>query len=192
MEMSTSTEFKQRRIEPKKFGLWISLASLIMMFGALTSAYIVRQSAGNWLEFQVPTLFLWSTVIIVLSSVFLQYAYESYKKGNETGYKLGLISAFLLGIGFLIMQYYGWKTLYSMGVDFNINPSASFFYIINWLHAAHILAGLTTLVVALLHAYLLDFAVTEKRKNRFQLVVHFWHFLGVLWIYLYIFLLLTR
>lgn len=187
-----SVTYNPRKFHPQKFGLWISMGSMIMMFGAFTSAYIVRHAAGNWLDFAIPNIFMASTVVIVLSSVSLQYSFHSYKNQKELPYKLGLVITFLLGLAFLAIQYQGWNQLYNLGVDFGINPSASFFYVINFVHAAHIIAGLTTLIIAMIHAYTLRFEFKEFRKNRFQMVVHFWHFLGILWIYLYTFLLLTR
>ena len=192
MEAAINKSNDPKRINPQKFGLWISMGSLFMMFVAFTSAYIVRQAAGNWLEFEVPKIFILSTAIIVLSSVILQGSYNSFIKEKESRYKGLLLLSALLGVGFLFVQVKGWNTLYSWGVDFGVNPSASFFYLINWVHAAHILAGLTTLMVAIIHAFTLKFNVTEFRKNRFLMVVQFWHFLGILWIIIYLFLLLTR
>jgi len=192
METTMSKSYQPGRVNPQKFGLWISMASLIMMFGAFTSAYIVRHAAGNWLEFAIPNIFIFSTVVIILSSITLQSSYHFFTKGKASLYRVMLVFTFILGIGFLVLQTLGWGQLFDLGVDFKINPSASFFYLINWVHAAHIIAGLTTLIIAMLHAFTLKYNVTEKRKNRFQLVLQFWHFLGFLWIYLYGFLLLTR
>lgn len=168
------------------------MGSLIMMFIAFTSAYIVRHAAGNWLEFAIPPIFNISTAVIILSSVSLQTSFNSYKNGKAVAYRVLLVVTFLLGISFLVLQYLGWTTLLDMGVDFKINPSSSFFYLINWVHAAHIVGGLTTLIIAMIHAFTLKFEVKEYRKDRFTLVVHFWHFLGFLWIYLYLFLLIIR
>lgn len=192
MDTMTKEIFEPQKINPQKFGLWISMASLIMMFGAFTSAYLVRQAAGNWLDFAIPNIFLVSTVILIVSSIALQISYNSFKKGIEKRYKLFLVIAFVLGIAFLVTQYNGWMTLFGWGVHFGVNPSASFFYVITGVHAAHLLAGLTTLVVAMIHAFSLDFNVSEFRRNRFQMVLQFWHFLGILWIYLYVFLLMIR
>ena len=192
MNITVNDQYEPGRINPQKFGLWISMGSLLMMFMAFTSAYIVRHAAGNWLEFAIPDIFIYSTLIIIVSSICLQASFHYFTKNNALLYRLFLVATFLLGITFLILQGTGWYQLYDLGVDLKINPSASFFYIINWVHAAHIVAGLTTLIVALLHAFTLKFEVTERRKNRFQLVLQFWHFLGILWIYLYAFLLFTR
>ena len=182
----------KNRINPQLFGLWTALASITMMFGALTSAYIVRQAAGNWLEFRMPDLFIVSTVVILLSSVTLQVAYNGYKNQKEGLYKGGLVISFILGLAFLILQYNAWMMLFNMGVDMKINPSGSFLYVITGVHAGHILGGITALIVALLHAFTLPFEYSDKRKNRFQLVLHYWHFVDLLWVYLFVFLLMTR
>ena len=191
--METSIKHSVRsRINPQLFGLWIALGSIIMMFGAFTSAYIVRQAAGNWLEFRLPDLFIFSTVVILLSSVSIQISYNAYKKQKERTYKLGLVVSLILGLTFLVLQYNGWMALFNMGVDMKINPSGSFLYVITGVHAAHILGGIAALIVALLHAFSLPFYYSKQRKNRFQLVVHYWHFVDVLWVYLFVFLLMTR
>ena len=179
-----------RKIYPQKFALWSAMASIIMMFAALTSAYIVRKAAGNWLEYQLPTIFYYSTVVILLSSVALHSSYLAYKKGNAVWYRLGLVIAFVLGVTFVVMQYLGWTSLYDIGVELNGNPSGSFFYLISGLHAAHVLGGIAILFVAMAHAFGLKFKVTNKRLIRFELSWQYWHFVDFLWIYLLIFLVI--
>jgi len=180
------------RIHPQKFALWSAMASIMMMFGAFTSAYIVRQAAGNWLEFPLPNIFYVSTAIILLSSVTLHLSYRGFKAGSEKQYKGLLVLSFILGIGFLVSQYIGWQTLFATGVDMKGNPAGAFLYVITGVHALHILGGIGTFIVALIHAFSLEYKITEKRKIRFELVVHYWHFVDLLWLYLLIFLLLTR
>ena len=181
---------RTRKIHPQKFALWSAMASIIMMFAALTSAYIVRKAAGNWLEYQLPTIFYYSTVVILLSSVALHSSYLAYKKGNAVWYRLGLVIAFVLGVTFVVMQYLGWTSLYDIGVELNGNPSGSFFYLISGLHAAHVLGGIAILFVAMAHAFGLKFKVTNKRLIRFELSWQYWHFVDFLWIYLLIFLVI--
>lgn len=180
----------RNKIPPMLFGLWISMASILMMFAALTSAYMVRQAAGNWLEFQLPNQFFISTGIILLSSITLHLSYMSFVKKSEWAYKSLLIVSFILGLGFVYFQYTGWLELESIGVYLKGNPSGSFVYVISGLHATHVLAGVSAIIVALVHAFVLKFKVTEKRKLRFKLVLHYWHFVDLLWIYLLSFLIL--
>lgn len=180
------------KIHPLKFALWVGCTSLLMMFAALTSAYIVRQSAGNWLEFVLPDTFKYSTITIVLSSLVLHSSYLAFKKENELGYKLLLILAGLLGVAFLGLQYQGWQQLMNSGVPFTLNPSGDFVYVISWLHAAHVIGGLAILSVAIIHAFGLPFRVTPKRILRFELSLTYWHFVDALWVYVFFFLTLYR
>ena len=187
--VDTAENFRNK-INPKIFGLWIAMASILMMFAALTSAYIVRQGAGNWLEYQIPSAFLLSTILILLSSASVHYSLLSYRKGRASGYKLGLLLTLALGVGFVIMQYVGWLQLEEIGVYLNGNPSGSFFYVISGLHAAHVLGGIAALILAVLYAFTLTFKVTKSRLIGLQLVTHYWHFVDFLWVYLLIFLIL--
>ena len=188
---SGSIQTKTRRgIHPPLFALWAAMGSMAMMFGSLTSAYIVRQSAGNWLEFRIPDIFFYSTIIILLSSATLHISYWAFQNGKETLYKLFLPASLMLGIAFIIMQYQGWNALYNIGVVLDGNPGGSFFYVISGIHAAHVIGGLFALAVASLHAISLMYKPTEKRKRRFQLVLHYWHFVDFLWLYLFLFLLI--
>ena len=102
-----------------------------------------------------------------------------------------LLASLLLGLLFVVLQYQGWKSLDAVGATFTVNPSSSFIYVISGLHAAHVLGGVAALVVALAHAYLLPYKPTLKRKERFQLVVQYWHFVDALWVYLVIFFMLN-
>lgn len=190
--MSEAIINKRNRIHPQKFALWAAMASITMMFGAFTSAYIVKQAAGNWLEFSLPNYFYVSAVIIILSSISLHMSFNAFKKGLASTYKKLLVCSLLLGIIFVILQYLGWSELYKMGVDLKGNVSGSFFYLISGVHALHVLGGIAALIVAVLHAFTLKFSVTALRIHRFDLVVNYWHFVDFLWIYLLIFLLISK
>jgi cytochrome c oxidase subunit 3 len=181
-----------RGINPQLFSLWIAMASIVMFFGAFTSAYIVKQAAGNWLEFSIPIHFYLSTMAILFSSLTLSKANNFFKVGNEAAYKLMLIATLILGIGFVVLQYFGWMHLFGHGVDFRLNVSGSFFYLITGAHATHVIGGITALIVAIIHASTLPFKATEKRINRLKLTTHYWHFVDALWIYLLLFLLIIK
>jgi len=182
----------RNKIHPKVFGLWISMASIMMMFAALTSAYIVRQGAGNWLEFQLPNQFFWSTLVIVVSSITLHFGYQSFLKRNLLMHKLLLLLTLSLGIVFVMLQYSGWTELETIGVYLKGNPSGSFVYVISGLHAAHVLGGLAALLVAVVYSFVLPLKVTKSRRIGLKLVVHYWHFVDVLWIYLLLFFILQQ
>lgn len=190
--MSFVVENKRNKIHPHKFALWAAMVSIAMMFGGLTSAYLVKQAAGNWLEFTVPHLFYASTVVILLSSLALHKSFAGLKAGEEKQYKGMLVLAFILGLGFVILQYYGWMALFAKGVDFTGNVSGSFFYLLTGVHVLHVLGGITVLMISLVKAFSGKFKVTSLKINRFDLVVTFWHFLDFLWLYLFIFLLISK
>lgn len=185
--MANTSTGRNNKIHPKKLALWMACASMGMLFGAFTSAYIVRQAAGNWLEFQLPNVFFVSTAVIVLSSVLLHLSFLSFKKGNERMYKGLLVAASLMGFAFLALQYQGWLAMEEMGVPLRTNPSGDFIYVISGVHAAHILGGIATLIVALINAFALPFKVTAARVLRFDLTVNYWHFVDLLWVYLMVF-----
>lgn len=180
----SSPEYNRSKIFPQKLALWVGIGSIIMMFAAFTSAYVVRRASGNWLEFKLPDIFFVNTVVLVLSSVTLHSAYTAFKKSNEKWYKGLLIATFVLGILFVVLQYKGWQAMSAIGATFTVNPSSSFIYVISGLHAAHVLGGIAALIVAMVHAFVLPFKPTIRRKQRFELVCQYWHFVDVLWVYL--------
>ena len=180
-------EYSRSKIHPKKFSVLVACASIMMMFAAFTSAYIVRQAAGNWLEFRLPSVFYISTIVILLSSVAVHASYLSFKKGNAQMYKMLLVVSFVLGLAFIVLQYQGWMALQAIGVELTTNPSGSFVYVISGVHAAHVLGGIAALLVAMLHAFTLPYKPTPQRKLRFEMTLIYWHFVDLLWIYLLFF-----
>jgi cytochrome c oxidase subunit III len=180
------------KIHPKKFGLYLACASIVMMFAGLTSAYIVRQGAMNWAEFAMPKWFFISTAVILSSSVALHASYLAFKKGNATMYRTLLVVAFALGLVFMVTQYLGWQALHSYGLDLKENHSFAFILAISGLHAAHVLGGIAAIAIALIHAFTLKYAVTEKRLLRFEMTLHYWHFVDILWVYLLLFFIFQK
>lgn len=177
-------------MHPKKFALWLFLVTIVMIFAALTSAYIVRQSEGNWLEYDLPTIFWYTSGIVVVSSVCLQYAYSSAKKDNLIGVRTGLSLAVLFGIAFLVGQWYSWVALVDENVFFVGNPSGSFLYVFTGLHAVHLISGVIFLIIVLISTY--RYKVHSKSLDTLEMATTFWHFLAALWLYLFMFLLLNH
>ncbi len=192
MALTPVNQINRFGIHPQKFALWAALASITMMFASLTSAYVVRRGAGNWLEYKLPQLFFLSTLVLLISSLTLHLSYTAFKRGEETQYKSLLLVTMVLGLAFAVLQYQGWMTLYSYGIEMKGNPSGSFFYAISGIHLVHVLGGLAALITALVHAYGLPFKVTEKRRHRFELVCHYWHFVDILWVYLLSFMIIQQ
>ncbi|WP_291781596.1 cytochrome c oxidase subunit 3 [Cecembia sp.] len=177
-------------MHPKKFALWLFIVSVVMIFASLTSAYIVRQSEGNWLEFDLPVIFWYSSVVIVLSSVTLHYAYTAAKKDELSKIRLGMILTSILGVIFLVAQWYSWVALVDRDVFFVGNPAGSFLYVFTGLHAIHLISGVIFLIIVLISSF--RYKVHSKNMNAMEMCVTYWHFLGGLWLYLFMFLLLNH
>jgi cytochrome c oxidase subunit 3 len=197
MEKITSTDFKiieepkkPLAMHPKKFAMWLFMASVMMLFAALTSAYIVRQAEGNWLFFELPTLFTVSTVVIVLSSVSMQAAFFAARKNQVARVRMQLAFTFAAGLVFLVLQVVGWQALVGNSVFFVGNPSGSFLYVITGLHGLHIVSALVFLLIV--WAASLKITRYTEKLAQMEMCTTYWHFLGVLWVYLYVFLLLNR
>lgn len=168
--------------------IWIGIISIIMLFAGLTSAVIVRKGDGNWLQFELPSMFLWSSVVIILSSITLYSAYLYAKKNNSKGIKLGLVLTLILSFVFIFMQLKGYNQLMAQDVFFtgkNHNASGSFLYVISFLHLLHLVGGIVALLVVLFNA--IKARYNSKNLLGLQVFSTYWHFLGGLWIYLYLF-----
>ncbi|MCH7409013.1 cytochrome c oxidase subunit 3 [Belliella sp. DSM 111904] len=177
-------------MHPKKFALWLFMVTVVMIFAALTSAYIVRQSEGNWLEYDLPAIFYYTSGIIVLSSVFLHWAYVSAKKDNLLQLRVGMSIATLLGVLFLIGQWYSWVALVDRDVYFVGNPAGSFLYVFTGLHALHLISGVIFLIIVLISSF--RYKVHSQAMTPMEMCVTYWHFLGGLWLYLFMFLQLNH
>ncbi|MCY7353309.1 MAG: cytochrome c oxidase subunit 3 [Cytophagaceae bacterium] len=174
-------------IQPRKFLLWLFIVSITMMFAAFTSAYLVRKAEGNWLEFDLPRIFWYSTGVLLLSSLSMGLAHRAAKKDNFTLLRTLISITFVLGIVFLVMQVMGWGRLVDMNVFLVGNPAGSFVYVLSLVHGVHIIIGLVVLLVALVAAFRMN--IHAKNTNTIETAAGFWHFLDVLWLYLFFFLL---
>jgi cytochrome c oxidase subunit III len=177
-------------MHPKKFALWLFIVTVVMIFASLTSAYIVRQSEGNWLEFDLPSIFWYTSGIIVLSSISLQWAYSSAKKDDLALLRIGMVITSILGLAFLIGQWYSWVALVDREVFFVGNPAGSFLYVFTGLHALHLISGVIFLIIVLISSF--RYRVHSKNLDTMEMCVTYWHFLGGLWLYLFMFLLLNH
>lgn len=187
--MITSLEnTEKKRLHPYKFTLWVGIGSIIMMFAALTSAYIVRQAQHNWLEFSMPKVFWYSTVVIIASSITLHLAVKAFRSRERNRYRALLTVTALLGVLFAVLQGYGFYDLYNRGVNIigrGSNPSASFLGIITGLHVVHVLGGIVALLVIFFKAY--STRIKSYDSTPVEILSIYWHFVDILWIYLFIF-----
>jgi cytochrome c oxidase subunit 3 len=177
-------------MHPKKFALWLFIVSVLMVFAGWTSAFIVRQAEGNWLDYDLPQIFWVTSALVILSSVSLHWAYISAKKDNIIQLRLGMSLAMILGISFLVGQWYSWKALVSSEIFFVGNPAGSFLYVLTGMHAVHLISGLIFLIIVLISTF--RYKVHSKSMSTLEMAATYWHFLGALWIYLFMFLLLNH
>ncbi|HEX8348740.1 MAG TPA: cytochrome c oxidase subunit 3 [Hymenobacter sp.] len=178
---------------PKRVVLILLVFSIVMMFAAFTSAYIVRRDEGNWREFDLPMSLLFNTIVIALSSASMQWAFLSARKDEISRVKTGLGISLVLGLAFLVGQYLSFGDLIAGNTYFggaDANPSGSFVYVIMGVHAFHLVTGLVFLAVVLKRA--LNYQVHSRSMLSIGNATLYWHFLGGLWLYLYLFLLLNH
>lgn len=179
---------EQKRKKVAKPLLWFGMASIIMFFAGLTSAVIVRKGDGNWLIYDIPSMFLYSTIVIVVSSIVLIAAHSFAKNNNLGATKISLAITLLLGIVFIFMQFEGYGQLVEAGIYMTgaeHNASGSFLYIISGVHLVHLLGGIIALIVVVFNAYKEQY--NSKNLLGLQVCSTYWHFLGAVWVYLYIF-----
>jgi cytochrome c oxidase subunit 3 len=188
--MSITQQIGRKKIHPHKFALWVAMGSISMMFAGLTSAYIVREAQGNWLYYKLPVIFWVSTGTILLSSVTMHLGVKAFKEREMVKYRMLITATLLLGFLFGLFQWIGFNQLYAHNIRVNGNPSESFLFIITGLHLVHILGG----IIALLIVFFRAFRTRIKIYNAtgLEVVANYWHFVDVLWIYLFVFFLANQ
>jgi cytochrome c oxidase subunit 3 len=165
----------------REIGLWMFLGTLVMLFAAFTSALVVRRSSADWIDIHVPLMLWANTAVLVASSATLERAKRAGLAAPRAAAP-GIIATCVLGVVFCAGQVAAWRQLARAGVYLPTSPSASFFYVLTGLHAAH-LAGALACMAHLLAA---TFRQTRVREWPYlaSTVSTFWHFLTFVWIYL--------
>lgn len=182
---------KPLSMHPKKFALWLFIASVIMLFGAWTSAYIVKRADAGWAEIALPWHFWLNSGIIVVSSITMVMATQAARRDNLEMVKLMVVLTTVLGLGFLIGQLVAYREMMSMNEYFTGgNVSHSFVYVLTGAHGLHLVSGVIVLLVLLRAVF--KYEVHAKNMSQIEMCATYWHFLGILWLYLFVFLLLNR
>jgi cytochrome c oxidase subunit III len=191
-----------RRFSPERYriGVYVGLASIMMMFTALASALVVRSgmpTTNDWRGGEMPSFGYVSTALIILSSLTFTRAKSALRHEEGAAYRLWLGVTLLLGLGFLTSQLLAWRELVGRGLYLASNPHSAFFYVLTGLHALHLAGGI--LALGFLYAYarrLGDGGVGEtaatKRRTLTDVVGIYWHFMDGLWVFLFLLLLLWR
>jgi cytochrome c oxidase subunit 3 len=179
-------------LAPKKFNMWIFIFTSFMLFAALTSGFIVYVGGkAHGINVELPHSLLYSTIVIFASSITLFFGSRAAKALDKDKQRRFLWITLALGLAFLGLQVYALNTLIKMGVYF-INPNAaqSFIYVFIAAHFVHIIAALLLLINTIRRSYQ-DIPQVKNLYNM-EMTAIFWHFLDIVWIYLYVFLLLNQ
>jgi cytochrome c oxidase subunit III len=174
---------------PASTGIWVGLAAITMTFAAFTSALIVRQGgASDWHHFTLPPVLYFNTLLIIASSITLEVARKRIAAfmggskehaGQQTAPAQWLYLTLLLGLLFVAGQTYAWIQLKSQGFGLATNVSYSFFYVLTVAHALHVFGGLGGLVRVIAKVN-----KSALRRSTLDATSRYWHFMGVLWVYL--------
>ena len=192
-EKDLEKEFTIGRKKSAKPMLWVSMISMVMFFAGLTSAYVISMRRDDWVTFELPDAFYISTVLIILSSVTISISQRLIKKEKRELSIAFLLITFALGIAFVWQQYAGFEDLRSAGLFFTgptSTVSTSFIIGITLMHALHVFAGIIVLLVVIYNHF--NHKYTSDDLLGFELGAIFWHFVDVLWIYLFFFFYFIR
>lgn len=189
--MNTVELIKEREKKDKAYKTMVLLGmgSIVMIFAALTSAYVVSKSRPDWLtDFVLPQAFLYSTILMLISSVTFHLAKNAIKKNNRQLTTICLGITLLLGIVFVVLQFEGFSQVIENGYYFTGSESTittSFLYVVVLVHLAHLFGGLISILVIIYNHYKQKYSATQSLG--IELGAMFWHFLDFLWLYLFLF-----
>ena len=182
---------QNQKMHPHKFLLWIAIGSITMMFAGFTSAYIVKSNMAGWQPIQMPKLFYWSTFVILLSSGTIHLSQQAFRQRKMNLYRQLITATALLGIAFVTLQITGFISMQNQPEPITLKDSVagSFFYIIAGVHGLHMVGG----VIALLVIFFRAFSSTRRyySSTPIEVAAIYWHFVDLLWIYLFVFFLLV-
>lgn len=180
---------QKKKIHPYKFTLWVAIASIIMMFAGFTSAYIVKRNQANWQGFDLPIIFWYSTAVILVSSMTMQTALRNFRQRRLAAYRQWLVLTLVLGLVFVIMQLIGFSIVNAKGIKMvgrGSNVAGSFLAVIAGVHILHIIGGVVAGAIMLARA--LRTHTRSYNAVPVEVLTNYWHFVDVLWIYLFVFL----
>jgi len=186
--VAARTRTQPAPLEPAQTGVWLAIGTICMSFAALTSAMVVRQGAApDWRHFQLPYLLYVNTVVLMASSATLEWSRRRMAT-VPVGAASGVYLTLALGLLFVTGQVVAWRQLAAQGLFLATAPSSSFFYVFTALHGLHVLGGLAALSYVLRRLRRIAGPVP---RAALRAAAVYWHFMGVLWLYLLV-ILATR
>ena len=169
--------------------MWVLLAAIVMMFAALSSAYIVLSGGDGWKPIRMPRMFFLSTGILLASSAAIEIAKRRLNGRRWNGYVRWLGLTLLLGLGFIATQLLGWRELKAQGVYLAANPHSAFFYLFTGVHGAHLLGGVLALFFLLWRSRSPRIPNDAAVGASAGVVSLYWHAMDGLWAWLFVLLL---
>lgn len=182
----TAEEIKKRQLKSNVALMWFGIVSIVMLFAGLTSAYIVRRGEGNWQDFEVPTQFYYSTAVILMSSLTFIQAINALKKNDVKRFKLLMLATLLFAISFVFTQFSGYAALVKMGIYLVGNASGAYMYALTGMHLAHLIGGVISIIFIIIKSLLNKYS--SENWHGVYVASMYWHFLGILWVFLFLFL----
>ncbi|WP_372917839.1 heme-copper oxidase subunit III [Salegentibacter sp.] len=193
MDLTQGTD-NSKFARAKKMMLWFGIISMVMTFAGLTSAYVVSKNRPDWLTgFDLPSAFLWSTFVIIASSVTFYLAKRSIAASKPKNGTAFLIGTLILALLFMGLQFQGFNDIISQGYYFTGSESSittSFIYVLVLVHLAHLAGGLIVLLVVIYNHFKQRYLPGQMLGV--ELGATFWHFVDILWVYLFLFLYFLR
>ncbi|HMO32762.1 MAG TPA: cytochrome c oxidase subunit 3 [Lacibacter sp.] len=180
---------RKQKMHPHKFTLWVAIGSITMMFAGFTSAYIVKSNMAGWVPVQMPQIFYLSTVLILGSSATIYLAQQAFRQRLMARYRLLITVTAVLGLAFLVTQFIGFSQLWEQKVTLKDSVAGAFFYIITGVHGLHVLGGVVALLVIFARAY--SAQTRYYSSTPIEVAAVYWHFVDILWIYLFVFFLMV-
>jgi cytochrome c oxidase subunit III len=192
---SPENPFTKRR-EPMQFLLWLGIGGSMLLFASLLAVYLIRRVGPNWPEITLPGVFWISTFAMLLSSVTMHEAHRAFQRERFPVYRACLGTTLALGVSFVLMQVWGWMQMLDQGIGLRDNAPGAFVYLLSGLHLLHIAGGLAFLGVAfwssiknMSYVDAFIYSVNPPNRLKVKLITIYWHFVDVLWIFLFLFLL---
>jgi len=194
MDLTLGTH-QEKTINAKKTMMWFGMVSMFMTFAGLTSAFVVSKSRPDWLQnFEIPPMLVWSTIVIIISSITIHLAKTAIQKGNNKQGMLMLLVTLGLGATFVFLQLAGFSYIVTeYGYNFTgptSNVVMSFLYVLVSLHLLHLFSGIIVLLIVIYNHSKQKY--NPAKTLGLELGVMFWHFLDFLWVYLFLFFYFVR
>ncbi|MCI0418569.1 MAG: cytochrome c oxidase subunit 3 [Acidobacteria bacterium] len=182
----------QTSADSYRLAMWLGLASVVMLFAGLSSAYIIRMgSSPDWRAISIPGFLLPNTVILLASSMTLEMFRRKLTVALTPAARLWIGLTTLLGAAFLAGQIGIWRALVAQGIYLSSNSHSSFFYLMTGAHGVHLAGGVIALLVLTAKAWSLVYA-TRGLRILTDVTAIYWHFMDGLWIYLFVLLFFWR